>query len=66
MAEAIRPNEYGTKEDREAYLLARFLPPEEWILAELAVLIDAAGIILLWYLPEVLSDEFQVSGWATQ
>ncbi|KIK74758.1 hypothetical protein PAXRUDRAFT_19562 [Paxillus rubicundulus Ve08.2h10] len=59
--EALNAHDYGTNAKREADLLRRFNMPEIPPIMGPTVLIDTAGIVLLWSLPEVLSSHFQAS-----
>ncbi|KIK72445.1 hypothetical protein PAXRUDRAFT_180656 [Paxillus rubicundulus Ve08.2h10] len=61
LQEALNAHDYGMNEKREADLLRRFDVPEIPPLLTPAVLVDKAGVVLLWSLPEVLSSRFQVN-----
>jgi hypothetical protein len=58
--EALGKEEKGTNEKREDDLLKRFPPTAEITLDKPAVVIDNGGRYILWYLPEVISQLFQV------
>ncbi|KIK72478.1 hypothetical protein PAXRUDRAFT_105233, partial [Paxillus rubicundulus Ve08.2h10] len=61
--EALNAHDYGTNAKWEADLLHRFNMPEIPPIMGPAVLIDMAGVVLLWSLPEVLSSHVQVSAY---
>ncbi|KIK74341.1 hypothetical protein PAXRUDRAFT_176022 [Paxillus rubicundulus Ve08.2h10] len=61
--EALNAHNYGTNAKREADLLCQFNMPEIPPTMGPTVLIDTAGVVLLWSLPEVLSSHFQVSAY---
>ncbi|KAF9230690.1 hypothetical protein BU15DRAFT_83314 [Melanogaster broomeanus] len=60
MAESLGPNETGTNEQKEQSLKERF-PVEEAkeMISDPTLLLDQTGVVLAWYLPGVLSHEFQ-------
>ncbi|KIK72340.1 hypothetical protein PAXRUDRAFT_22102 [Paxillus rubicundulus Ve08.2h10] len=61
--EALNAHNYGTNAKREVDLLRWFNMPEIPPIMGPAVLIDTAGVMLLWSLPEVLSSHFQDLMW---
>jgi hypothetical protein len=58
--EALNKAESGIDSPREDALAAKFPPPCDIILTQPAVVIDAGGRIILWYLPGAISDSMQV------
>lgn len=58
--DALGKNESGTNEAREEDLLKRFPPPADFTLRKPAILIDAGGRQILWYLPCAISRPLQV------
>jgi hypothetical protein len=58
--EALGKNEPGTNEAREQDLLKRFPPSADITLTKPALLIDAGGRQILWYLPCAMSCPLQV------
>ncbi|KAF8835737.1 hypothetical protein BDN67DRAFT_1015286 [Paxillus ammoniavirescens] len=61
--EALNAHDYGMNAKQEADLLRRFNMPEIPPIMGPAVLVDTAGVVLLWSLPEVLSSHFQDLMW---
>ncbi|KAF9230587.1 hypothetical protein BU15DRAFT_69073 [Melanogaster broomeanus] len=62
MAESLGPNETGTNEQKEQSLKERFpLEEAKEMILDPTLLLDQTGVVLAWYLPGVLSHEFQVS-----
>jgi hypothetical protein len=66
LQEALNGHNYGTNEKREVELLCRFKVLEIPPVMTPTVLVDKAGIVLLWSLPEVLSSDFQVGGYHSE
>lgn len=60
-ADILHAMEKGTKNEREEYLLRRYLPDTLILLDWLAVVCDKYGIIVLWYLPGAIDPLIQVS-----
>jgi hypothetical protein len=58
--EALGRNESGTNDTREQDLLNRFPPSTQLTLTKPAVLVDAGGRQILWYLPCAISHPLQV------
>ncbi|OJA18255.1 hypothetical protein AZE42_13245 [Rhizopogon vesiculosus] len=56
---ALQRNESGTNDTRKQDLLNRFPPSTQLALTKPAVLIDAGGRQILWYLPCVISRPLQ-------
>ncbi|KAF8836081.1 hypothetical protein BDN67DRAFT_1014980 [Paxillus ammoniavirescens] len=63
LQEGLNAHDYGMNEKWEVDLLRRFNVPEIPPIVTLAVLVDKAGVVLLWSLPEVLSSNFQDLMW---
>ena len=58
--EALEKEESGRNEKREKILLSKFPPEEELFLTEPAVIMDAAGRIIVWYLPGAMTNMMMV------
>ena len=58
----ISPKDTGHNEHREARLLERCPPGHEGkrLVDEPAIILDASGAIIAWYLPDALTDTTQV------
>ncbi|KAF8835195.1 hypothetical protein BDN67DRAFT_1015750 [Paxillus ammoniavirescens] len=63
LQEGLNAHNYGTNKKQEVDLLRRFNVPEIPPIVTPAVLVDKAGVVLLWSLPEVLSSNFQDLMW---
>ncbi|KIK77191.1 hypothetical protein PAXRUDRAFT_167563 [Paxillus rubicundulus Ve08.2h10] len=59
LQEGLNAHDYGTNEKQEVDLLRHFNVPKIPPIITPAVLVDKAGVVLLWSLPEVLSPHFQ-------
>lgn len=61
LADALTERDHGTNNKREASLKARFpVPTSDELIEEPTLFVDRGGVILVWYLPDVLSGAFQV------
>lgn len=58
--EALDKNESGLNDSREQSLLKKFPPSERLFLDSPAVIIDAGGRIIVWYLPGAITDFIEV------
>jgi hypothetical protein len=58
--EALDKNESGLNENREQSLLKKFPPSELFFLNSPAVILDAGGRTIVWYLPGAITDLIQV------
>jgi hypothetical protein len=58
----ISPKDTGHNEHKEARLLERCPPGHEGkrLVDEPAIILDASGAIIAWYLPDALTDTTQV------